>query len=101
MSPTQREIRRYVGPGPWKGAAPETLTWLAELLRDEGIDLSAATTADLARGTAVYVEAHAPVVEVQRLMALHHIRVLPVLAGDSLLGVVDLVELAARDDLSG
>lgn len=101
MLPSQREIRWYVGAGPWEGAAPETLAWLAQLLREEGVDLSSVTSEDLARGTAVYVEADAPAIEVQRSMALHHIRVLPVLAGDALLGVVDLVELAGRDDLAG
>ena len=98
---TQRQIRHYVGAGPWAGAAPETLRWLAELLRKEGVDLSSVTSADLARGTAVYVEAPAAAIDVQRLMALHHIRILPVLADDELLGVVDLVELAGAEDLAG
>lgn len=101
MLPLQRTIRYYVGAGPWEGAAPETLSWLAKLLQDEGVDLSSVTSADLARGTPVYVGADAPAVEVQRLMALHHIRVLPVVADGSLLGVVDLVELARHDDLAG
>ena len=101
MSRPQRTIRHFVGAVPWEGAAPETLTWLAKLLHEEGVDLSSVTSEDLGRGTAVYVEADALAVEVQRLMALHHIRVLPVLADDALLGVVDLVELAGRDDLDG
>lgn len=99
--PPPTPISHYVGAGPWDGAAPETLRWLAELLRGEGVDLSSVTSEDLKRGTAVYVEATAPAVEVQRRMAVHHIRVLPVLDGEALLGVVDLVELAGREDLVG
>ena len=101
MERSPRAIHDYVSAGPWEGAAPETLAWLAKLLREEGVDLSSMTTADLRRGTAVFVEASAPAIDVQRIMALHHIRVLPVLAGGALLGVVDLVELAGRDDLAG
>jgi CBS domain-containing protein len=93
-------IRDLVSAGPWEGAAPETRRWLAQLLRGEGVDLSSVTSADLRRGTAVYVEADAPALDVQRRMALHHIRVLPVLSGGELMGVIDLVELAGRDDLT-
>jgi CBS domain-containing protein len=57
------------------------------------------TEAELKRGTPVYVLADSDVLEVQRRMARHHIRVLPVLASEALIGVVDLVELARRDDL--
>lgn len=73
--------------------------WLASLLRTDGVDLMEATEEQLNRGTPVYVQANSDVVEVQRRMAHHHIRMLPVLAEEGLIGVVDLVELAQRDDL--
>lgn len=73
--------------------------WLANLLSDEGVNLMDVTAEQLKRGTPVYVEAHSDVLEVQRRMAHHHIRMLPVLAGGAVIGVVDLVELAQREDL--
>ncbi len=80
----------------WTGTAPETLEWLGALLREEGVDLTQATASDLARGTPVYAEAGADLMEIQRLMARNHIRRLPVLQEGKLLGVVDLVEIALR-----
>jgi CBS domain-containing protein len=95
------DLSEVVTPGPWESAgSTETVEWLASLLRSDGVNLSEVTTEQLRRGTPVYVEAHADLVDVQRLMALHHIRLLPVLSKESLIGVVDLVALAARDDLT-
>ena len=95
-----RKTSDVVTPGPW-GDDPNssTMTWLAKLLTDEGVNLIHVTEEQLKRGTPVYVEASADVVEVQRLMARHHIRMLPVLSKGALIGVVDLVELARRSDL--
>lgn len=73
--------------------------WLASLLGQEGVNLMDVTEEQLKRGTPVYVEANSDVLEVQRRMAHHHIRMLPVLAEGAVIGVVDLVELAQRDDL--
>jgi CBS domain-containing protein len=80
--------------------APSTLRWLARLLRSEGVNLVDATTCELGRGTPVWVDARADVVDVQRLMAVNHIRSLPVLEGGEFVGVLDLVDLALRDDLA-
>ena len=78
----------------WAYAFPEALEGPARLLLEEGVDLLAATTCELARGTPIYVRASADVVSVQRCMAQHHIRSVPVLAAGRLIGCVDLVELA-------
>jgi CBS domain-containing protein len=76
-----------------------SLGWLVQLLKDEGVDLLKADPEELQRGTPVYVHASADVLVVQRLMALNHIRMLPVVRGEQVVGIVDLVELAQRDDL--
>lgn len=95
-----RKTGEVVTPGPWgDDATSSTMTWLAKLLTDEGVNLMDVTEEQLKRGTPVFVEASADVVEVQRRMARHHIRMLPVLSKGALIGVVDLVELARRDDL--
>ncbi len=94
-----RTTSEIVTPGPWGEGSSDTMTWLARLLCDEGMDLMDVTEEELKRGTPVYVQAESDVLEVQRRMARHHIRVLPVLSHDALIGVVDLVELARRDDL--
>lgn len=83
----------------WAGDSSETMGWLAGLLRSEGVDLMAATTTELQRGTPVYVEGSADLNDVQRRMAQNHIRMLPVLDESGFIGVIDLVELALRDDL--
>ena len=96
-----RKTGEVVTPGPWvSDGSSDTMEWLARLLRDEAVDLMDVTEEQLKRGTPVYVQANSDVVEVQRRMARHHIRMLPVLQSDSLIGVVDLVELARRDDLT-
>jgi CBS domain-containing protein len=95
-----RKTGEVVTPGPWgDDATSSTMTWLAKLLIDEGMNLMDITEDQLKRGTPVFVEASADVVEVQRRMARHHIRMLPVLSKGALIGVVDIVELARRDDL--
>jgi CBS domain-containing protein len=63
------------------------------LLIEEGIDLLAADAARLKRGTPVYVHAGADMDRVQREMALKHIKLLPVIEGDEVVGLVDLVDL--------
>ncbi len=89
------KIRELVSPG-WVDASEETRLWLARLLKAEGVELSAASGAQLARGTPVYIRGDVPAVEAQRLMALNHIRRLPVIEGDELIGIVDLVDLVLR-----
>lgn len=81
----------------WSQDQPEASLWLARLLVEEGVDLMAAEDPKLARGTPVYVRADADVVGVQRAMARNHIRRLPVLKDQEVIGVLDLVELAMRD----
>ena len=78
----------------WAEPFPDAFTAAARLLLEEGVDLLAATVQELARGTPVYVNALADVVAVQRRMAQHHIRTVPVLAGGRLIGCVDLLDLA-------
>lgn len=75
--------------------------WPVRLLRDEGVNLMNASEFELRRGTPVYVDAGADVLEVQRKMAHFHIRVLPVLDGEEAVGIVDLVDLALHEDLEG
>ncbi len=77
----------------------QSLEWLVRLLRDEGVDLLQADPATLERGTPIYVQAGADVLDVQRLMAQHHIRMLPVVRDSEVIGIVDLLDLALRDDL--
>lgn len=81
----------------WHEASADSLEWLVRLLRDEGVDLLQAGSDNLQRGTPVYVEATAPVLDVQRVMAQSHIRFLPVVKKDQVIGIVDLVELAMAD----
>lgn len=89
-----------VVPGPWGEVdSSGTMGWLAKLLSAEGVNLMDVTEEQLKRGTPVYVQANSDVLEVQRRMAHHHIRMLPVLAEGAVIGVVDLVELAQREDL--
>lgn len=77
----------------------DTMKWLAELLEREGVQLTSVTESELQRGTPVFVEADADVVQVQRLMAKNHIRRLPVVKGGQLVGVVDLVDIAMNADV--
>ncbi len=76
------------------------MQWSARLLREEGVDLLAATSCDLARGTPVYVEAGADVVAVGRRMAENHIRSAPVLDDGRVVGSVELAELALHTELA-
>ncbi|MGI8775628.1 MAG: CBS domain-containing protein [Actinomycetota bacterium] len=86
--------------GGFDASSPESREWLVRLLRQEGVNLLEAAPDQLERGTPVYVNGEADVIEVQRLMAQNHIRVLPVLRDGEVVGLVDLVELAMRDDLA-
>jgi CBS domain-containing protein len=91
------KVIELVGASSWTDRDSDTLKWLARLLADEGIDLMKATSSELERGTPVYVDGEAEVVEVQRLMAQNHIRSLPVVERGRLVGVVDLVDLALME----
>lgn len=90
-------IEDVVAAARWNEASPESLEWLVKLLRDEGMDLLKADPKKLARGTPVFVEASAPVLDVQRVMAQNHIRFLPVVKKEQVIGIADLVELAMAD----
>jgi len=85
-----------LSPGP--GSLPETSRRLGRFLCREGINLLNAASHELRRGTPVYVDADADVLEVQRLMAEKHVRMIPVVRRGQFLGLVDLVELALRDE---
>lgn len=77
-----------------------SMTWLGRLLNEEGTDLMDEGLSSLRRGTPVYVHADAALLAVQRVMAQNHIRLLPVLEGGRVVGMLDLVALAEREDLS-
>jgi CBS domain-containing protein len=102
MRQPSKKVSEVVTSKPWVDPDSDTLEWLADLLQSEGVDLMAATFVELQRGTPVYVDGEADVVEVQRLMARNHIRSLPVVQGERVIGIIDLLELAMMDqDLSG
>jgi CBS domain-containing protein len=82
----------------WADPSSDAFEGSARLLLDEGVDLLAASSRELSRGTPVYVQASADVVAVQRRMARNHIRSVPVLEGGRLIGCVDLLELALLID---
>lgn len=84
----------------WKDAPEDSRTWLSRLLKDEGKDVMEADAQELRRGTPVYAQADATINEVQRRMAQNHIRMLPVLDDSTVLGILDLVDIANEDDLS-
>jgi CBS domain-containing protein len=72
------------------------------LLLEEGVDLLAADAADqLKRGTPVYVHARADVYDVQRQMALKHIKLVPVLRDGEVVGLVDLMDLVTMQAHEG
>lgn len=71
------------------------------ILLQEGVDLLAADDGVLKRGTPVYVDADADVNEVQRQMALRHIKLLPVLKDGEVVGLVDLVDLVRMQSTDG
>ena len=87
-------VGSVVAAHPWSDPFVGAFEGPARVLLDEGVDLLEATDCELARGTPIYVRASAPVDAVQRRMAQHHIRSVPVLDGSRLIGCVDLVELA-------
>ena len=78
----------------WADPASNAFEGSARVLLEEGVDLLAASSRELARGTPIYVQASADVGAVQRRMAQSHIRSVPVLEDGKLIGCVDLVELA-------
>jgi hypothetical protein len=96
------QLEEAITPGPWEGSgSTETVEWLANLLCTDGVNLAEVTEEQLRRGTPVYVDDSADLDEVQRLMARHHIRMLPVVAHGSLVGVVDILKLARLYDSPG
>jgi CBS domain-containing protein len=82
----------------WSKSMAASMGPLAHCLREEGIDLMD-LDGTVERGTPVYVDAHVSALEVQSRMARHHIRMLPVIQGNEILGVVDLVELAGQSEM--
>jgi CBS domain-containing protein len=98
---TRRRLGEVVALKRWSGPSGESLQWLGRLMRDEGIDITEATADQLERGSPVYATVDADVVDVQRLMARHHILRLPVVDDGRLVGIVDLVELALRSSRDG
>jgi CBS domain-containing protein len=95
--PTQK-VREVIASKPWSDPSSDTLEWLADLLKSEGVDLMRATFVELQRGTPVYVDGGADINEVQRLMSRNHIRSLPVVNEGTVIGIIDLLELAMMDD---
>lgn len=98
---TRKRLGEVVALQKWSGTSRESLQWLGRLMSDEGVDITEATADQLGRGSPVYATVDADVVEVQRLMAHHHILRLPVVDGSRLVGIVDLVELALRASNDG
>jgi CBS domain-containing protein len=96
----QRTVGDWLASRPRAVAPPEAFRWLASLLRSEGRDLLTIAPTGVPRGTPVYVDASACVLEVQRLMASNHIRSLPVLDSGEVIGFIDLVDLALTTDLA-
>lgn len=75
----------------------EPMTHLVPFLRSQGVDLCAIEApASLERGTPVYVSVEADPIEVQRRMVQAHVRMLFVLDGDSVAGIIDISELVRR-----
>lgn len=76
----------------------ETATFsdLGRLLRRHGVDLCDPVPGPLQRGTPVYVDTRADPLEVQYRMAAAHARMVFVLQGDRVVGVIDIVELIAK-----
>jgi len=77
----------------------ETATFsdLGRLLRVHGVDLCGPDLGGtIQRGTPVYVDTRADPLEVQHRMAAAHARMVFVLQGDRVVGVIDLVELVAK-----
>jgi len=98
MRSPSRKVSDVITSKPWVDPSSDGLEWLASLLQSEGVDLMCATFTELRRGTPVYVDGEADVLEVQRLMARNHIRSLPVVSAGSVVGVIDLLELAMMDE---
>jgi len=98
MRRPSRKVSEVITSKPWVDPSSDGLEWLATLLQSEGVDLMCATFTELQRGTPVYVDGDADVLEVQSLMARNHIRSLPVVSAGSVIGIIDLLELAMMDE---
>lgn len=68
---------------------------LAAALRRDGTDLTKAVISSLSRGTPLYVESSADVIEVQLRMARAQCGMLPVLERGVVVGLIDLEDLSA------
>ena len=70
---------------------------LGSFLLDHGVNLAAVESpATLERGTPVYVNVEADPIDIQRRIAQAHVRMLFVLESDTVVGVIDAVELTER-----
>jgi CBS domain-containing protein len=98
MRRPSKKVSEVITSKPWVDPSSDGLEWLASLLQSEGVDLMCATFTELQRGTPVYVDGDADVLEVQKLMARNHIRSLPVVSSGSVIGIIDLLELAMMDE---
>lgn len=98
MRRPSKKVSEVITSKPWVDPSSDGLEWLASLLQSEGIDLMCASFTEMQRGTPVYVDGDADMLEVQRLMARNHIRSLPVVQTGRVIGVVDLLELAMMDE---
>ncbi len=85
----------------WADSEERVNRHLAATLRRDGIDLTKAVISGLTRGTPLYVESSADVIEVQARMTRAHCRMLPVLERGLVLGLIDLAELSARASWQG
>jgi hypothetical protein len=61
---------------------------LADILRREGVDLSAPDSPSLPPGTPVYVQSKADLSSVQFTMSKTNCRMIPVLDGESIIGFI-------------
>ena len=96
MTGPHRTIGELVSEG---AVQSDTMDWLARLLCSEGVNLMEVPDGELERGTPVYVEASADAIAVQRAMARLHIRRLPVVGDETLVGIVDILDLANSESL--
>ena len=72
---------------------------LGPFLLGHGVDLATVESpATLERGTPVYVNVEADPIDIQRRIAQAHVRMLFVLEADTVVGVIDAVELTERAD---
>ncbi len=76
----QRDCQRAMGLDPWCGPQADS-------------DVSVAEVRDYMRPAPVVVEPRTPVQEAARLMTMHHLRCLPVMRDESLVGILTVSDL--------